>query len=444
MPPKNLSVKIATTLPLLIAAGLCHAQDLPQEPVHGIRPFLGGDIRIRQEAFDNIPIPTEAPSVTRGGNNNYFRVRTRLSGGAAFGENASLNIRAINEFRHRNTGKKAYEFPDELIVDSLNIRLEKLFGTASEIVVGRQDMKLGSGRMFFEGTGMDGSRTTYFDGVRGAFALSDSLTLDAVAVYTAAENALAIGHEHRNLTGYAASKRYMDEAAAGAFLTHTIPDTLRTTLYYLWKHDTAWETAAGDAMPGEDIHTVGVWLRPQFTPTLSADFEYAYQASPSSDADRRAFFAFSGLTFAPAHATKPHVSVNVLYLSGDDPDTAKREDWNPLFGRYPWISELVVFAYDTEGAGCWNNLLYGYIDAGFSPAEGHRLAASAGIMAADEKDGAGGGRTRGCLVTGRYDFPIPIVDNLCGYLLAEAFFPDDYYTSDKTAYFLRWQIAYSF
>ncbi len=38
----------------------------------------GGDIRIREEMFDNIPIKADPPGVTRGGMNDFFRFRTRL------------------------------------------------------------------------------------------------------------------------------------------------------------------------------------------------------------------------------------------------------------------------------------------------------------------------------------------------------------------------------
>ena len=41
---------------------------------------FGGDLRIRQEAFDHIPILADPPGVTRGGENNAFRIRPRIWG----------------------------------------------------------------------------------------------------------------------------------------------------------------------------------------------------------------------------------------------------------------------------------------------------------------------------------------------------------------------------
>lgn len=70
-------------------------------------------------------------------------------------------------------------------------------------------------------------------------------------------------------------------------------------------------------------------------------------------------------------------------------------------------------------------------------------------MYAPEENGPGDGNRRGNLYTARYDFPIADgllakSDRMYGHLLAECLDPGDYYKVDHTAYFLRWELVYSF
>ena len=131
-----------------------------------VRFRAGGDLRLRQEGFDHVPIKAAEPAVTRGGHNDYFRIRPRLFAGVDFGEDVSLDARLCDEFRVRNTGQKSYEWPDELILDQLKLTLRDLFDGRVDLTLGRQDLALGSGRLFAEGTAKDGSRTGFFDGAR--------------------------------------------------------------------------------------------------------------------------------------------------------------------------------------------------------------------------------------------------------------------------------------
>jgi hypothetical protein len=58
-------------------------------------------------------------------------------------------------------------------------------------------------------------------------------------------------------------------------------------------------------------------------------------------------------------ALKPSFELGGAYLSGDDPNTTNKvEAWDPLFSRWPWMSELYVLSYGTETGivGYWTNL----------------------------------------------------------------------------------------
>ena len=234
-----------------------------------VRFRAGGDLRLRQEGFDHVPIRTAEPAVTRGGHNDYFRIRPRLSAGVDFGEDLSLDARLCDEFRVQNAGPKSYEWPDELILDRLELSLRNLLDGRVDLHVGRQDVSLGSGRLFAEGTAKDGSRTGFFDGARARVRLAEKTTLDLFGFYGRCENDLAIGHEHRDLTGLAPGWNGMDEATAGFFLDDRSLDALGWGVYYAWLHDTAWRTREGGRVPHEDVHTLGARLLPKFSEELS-------------------------------------------------------------------------------------------------------------------------------------------------------------------------------
>lgn len=402
----------------------------------------GADLRLRQEAFDNIPIMPGG--VTRGGNNNYFRIRPRVWGGIDFNDlNTSLDIRLINEFRHKNVGQESYKFPDELVIDNLYLTFTDWFGEGSKLRIGRQDAMLGSGRLFADGTAKDGSRSSYFDGVRLTLPIAEKRTLDIFGFYTQCEDDLAIGHEHRDVTGYAGGYNSMDEVTAGVFYSDKAAEACQYGVYYVWKHDTAWVNAKGEHQANEDIHTVGFYLKPKFSDEFSADLELAYQYGEATDYDRNALFACGGLKYTIDPAAGFYVSANAVYMSGDDSDTAdEREDFNILFGRYPWISELMIFAFDGDGVGTWNNLVQCYLETGYTFENKHKVKLTAGPLFAEEKNGAGGGSERGWLGTAKYSFPL--IDNVNCYVLGEVLDPGDYYNSGKTAYFLRWEIMLKF
>ena len=410
-----------------------------------------GDFRARQEMWNYIPLPLAETPIARGGYNNSFRFRTRLGAAFDIGEDATFNLRLANMVYDVTAGAKAYEWPDELVIDNANLELRNLSGEGSRLILGRQDIVMGSGRLVFDATPLDASRTISFDGVFLRQPLADGFSADAFAIYDCDEDELAVGHEHRSLRGYSPAVDGRDEAAAALFLNGTLLDgQLPGSLYYIWKHETSARAADGSAIPNADIHTLGLLLRPKFTDTISGEFEYAYEFDPNDDDGIDASLAFASLKYAPKDTPlSPWAAANFEWMSGDDPDTKRNEAFNPLFSRMPLLSELVIYCYDTEGAGNWNNLLYPHLSAGVSGKSGHSLTASAGRMFAEERNGAGGGRCRGDLYAAQWGFPIFAGfgngrGKTAGHLRLEIFDPGDYYVSDRTAYYLRWEILVSF
>lgn len=409
----------------------------------------GGDIRLRQEIWDEIPLPTDNPSIARNGYNNSYRLRTRLYGSINVLNNLNLNLRAVNELHETPSGAEAYDWPDELVFDLINLELKDFLGNGSKLVLGRQEFILGSGRLIMDGTPLDGSRTSYMNGLLLHKPLSEDLSADIFAVYTSDEDDLAIGNLHRKLPGYSPAVDGRDEAAAGLFI-NSRSEKSKGSLYYIWKHETSAKKADGEKIDNADIHVIGAWIKPEFTDTISGEFEYAYEFDPNDENGIDASMAFAGLTYT--HRWN-HIStffgINYEYLSGDDQTTDRNEAFNPILCRAPLISELVIYCYDSEGAGNWNNLHYPHLTMGFSEESGHNLTLTFGYMGAEENNSVGKGYNRGWLYTAHYGFPLfkgtkNGMGKTSGYVRLEILDPGDYYTSDRTAYFLRWQVSVAF
>ena len=146
---------------------------------------------------------------------------------------------------------------------------------------------------------------------------------------------------------------------------------------------------------------------------------------------------------------KPTLGAGVYIVSGDDPATAKDEGWNPLWARWPQYSELYIYAFDADGAGRWSNVMMPHIDLTFAPWKGAKTKLMAAELQAPEKNGPGGGDTRGQLYVFRTDFVIANAllgeqDKLSGHITYEYLDPDDYYLVDNGAHFARWELSYAF
>jgi len=403
--------------------------------------------RIRLEAFDDIPYPSAETPVARGGYNNYWRFRTLVAAEQAFGEHVLFRARACSELRAYQNGTAANEWPDELVFDLLQLDLRDLLSDGDRVVLGRQELgRLGV--LFCDGTPLDGSRSGYVTGASLSSPLPGPWKVDAFAIHDPEEDELAIGHEHRALRGYGAAANPMEDAGAGLFLSFGT-NGFAVTPYAVWKHESAWTRTDGSRVPNEDIWTAGLRLEGACGP-FSGDLDGAWQAAPTSDTDRRAAMALANARFAPEDVfLSPFFALHAVYFSGDRASTARDEGFNVLWGRGAWLSDLMIFAYDLDGAGNWRNLLYASAEAGIRPAKGHSLSLSAGPMRAPEADSPTGSHDRGWLFQTRWSAPVwhaaeggrGAVD---ASVLGEMLLPGDYYPSDETAYFLRFQLTLSY
>lgn len=425
----------------------------------GLELDLGGDFRVRQEIFDNLPSGKNVmPNI------NHFRLRPRVWGEAKY-ENFRLYTRLTDEFYERiqPSNSRKNKTPDEVVVDNLYLDANDLFDGWLDLRVGRQDLMYGAGRVIMDGTPMDGSRSLYMDAIKATinFDAEKKNTLDLLAIYNRPDNELSMGGlegmTDRQLNSIQLGSKNLTEYGGGLYFKSKELEEMPFDLYWMFKRETKADFA-GKKLPGRSFHTWGLRLMPKYTETISGEYEGAVQAGEQDGGTAtRGYLGYAALKYAPAVEWKmrPFVKGGVYYLSGDKSRGAGHSDsaWDPVWSRWPQISELYVYNFK-DGVGYWTNLIYPHMQTGFDITKTHKLLATVGPMYADEQDGLGGGSgdLLGWLGTIGYEFPILTSvfgrddkrGNVTGHLLFEVIDPGDYYTTDTVAYFFRWQIMASF
>jgi hypothetical protein len=426
----------------------------------------GADLRVRQEVLENLP---QRNSVMMP-NQNYVRIRPRVWGQVK-NEDFKLYTRFADEFRYYSqpSPNNNYRWPEEAFVDNLYLDLYGLLDDHLDLRIGRQDFfgaagpLYGAGRVLADGTPADGSRTIFMDAVKATVKFDEKNTLDVLAIYNSPDNDLNVGRafmpnngpRKRPLNSIVPGSTDLTEWGGGLYFRSKEVAEVPFELYYFYKRETKAKTAAGLPLDGRRVHTVGARVMPKITDTLTAEFEGAAQSGEKdSGPSTSGYLGYAGLTYRPAvdSTAKPYLTGSIYYLSGDDERGDGHNDtaWDPLWARWPQISELYV--YNTiDGLGYWSNLVYPSLSGGVDFAPGHKVTSSIGPLFTAVEDGQGGGdgNLRGWLGTIRYDFPLAKKifgkrGELFGHVTAEVFDPGDYYTSDQVAYFLRWEVIARF
>ena len=456
---RRLSAAVASVL-ISVAAGAGLAQQAPPvakadrgwvDEVKNPVPWFnwGADLRIREKYLNNhISLDNDQ---SPGHEWHYERFRGRLWATIAPCDNFDFNTRLTWEGRywHNPDSREGWD-SSEIVVDNLNGRV-KLPDINTVATVGRQDIILGDGWLVLDGTPLDGSRTIYFDAARATIDFKDAKTkvdLMYIQQYSDSEewispissNDIAVAEQdERGVVLYAANK----------CLTNTQIDG-----YFIWKND---ERVLANGDDG-DTYVFGSRVGHGFNDNWKGRVEGAYQFGnrenpamfgPGSE-NVSAFGLNSRLTYHFNDGWKNQLHVGYEFLSGDDPDTAQIEQWNPIWGRWPQWSELYIysFAAETRIAEVTNlhRLNLGWLG---SPTAKMDLLANYHLLFAaentfEDRGGFDSGDLRGHLFTAmmRYKFN----RHLAGHLLGEYFMPGSYYSDDRQddAAFLRAELFMTF
>ena len=409
---------------------------------------VGADVRLRYDVTDNLPTSSRGES----GDSNYARVRIRPWVRFSY-EDFGLYLRLADEFRHyerpeSNSSKQRW--PDVAFIDNLYFSANNLFDCL-DVKIGRQDMAFGSKRILSDGTGGDGSRSAYFDALRLTWHADKNRSLDAFAFYMDHKDWMpTLGKEHENgkdphpydTTGY-----NQDEFGAGLYWQDRANKDFGYDVYYVAKKefrtkDSKYRKEGKTA----ETHTVGVRLLPQFTETLSGEFELAGQVGTH---DLFAGQVYGGVTYAPKLDFKPKFTGAVWALSGDKDGERGENAWHSVFNRETGLGESIAPMYTKYN---YNNVIYPHIAFGCNVASFSSVKAQVGPLFTAVKEEAADGEYRGAYAQVKYTVKLGKLFNsewLNGgkfSLQGEYFGKGDYFKdgSDHDALFLRAELAWNF
>lgn len=406
---------------------------------------VGAEERVRSEAQNN--------SFDFNGNADdhrlWYRFRTRAWGKATIGTRGEVSVGLNNESREIVHPDTPFKW-DEVIFESLYVDWK--LDPAVSARVGRQNLMRGEGFVLFDGTPGDGSRTAYFNAADVTFGWKKSkVELIGISDPKQDEYLPVINDRDKYLVEW-------DEQAVGLYYTGR--DLPRTAIdgYVFWKSEKDDFRAVtnaqfqGDRQLGIIGGRVVQQLPEGFSVTAEAAGEFGQEKpKPGFAGGDKDIAAWGGYAYAKKtfpSSWKPSFQVGWIGMSGDDPKTARNEAWDPLFSRWPKWSELYIYTQASEkGVAYWTNLSMWQAEVLASPTKYLSLRGTYYYMGAFEPFAGnpkvyGKGTKRGDMVQARAD--VTFSTALKGHVLYEYLKPGDFYAGRDSAYFLRFELIYSF
>ena len=304
---KKKNIKTQTALKCMLAFGAMQVAHAYSDTATNLNVTAGAELRLRYDGTDNLPTSSRGES----GSTEYARIRIRPWMMASY-EDFGFLFRLADEFRaYRvpDSMSRKQRWPDVLFIDNLYVAWNGAFDVL-DFKLGRQDMSFGAKRIVSDGTGGDGSRSAYFDGLRVTWHADENRTLDMFGIYQTFDDRLpTLGKEHANgekphdydMTGYG-----QDEYGLGLYWQDRSNEDFGYDAYYV---------AKGERRPSHakyrkegshaDSHTFGVRLLPRFAETLYGELELAGQVGSEI---KLAGQCYAGLTWKPETACKPSLT----------------------------------------------------------------------------------------------------------------------------------------
>jgi hypothetical protein len=419
-------------------------------------PWLswGADERLRVEGFDNAAtLNQQAPGHAW----DFLRYRTRVWASVKPIEEFSINARMIWEGRYWFEPQQTPEHNDpryykkicdtaQITIDNLNTKFT-IAPINTTFTVGRQDIILGDGWLVVDGTPLDGSTTIFFDAIRSSTQFKDAnLTMDLIYInqYSSPDIWLPqINDTDRPLIEN-------NERGAIAWFAWKPTATFELDPYFIYKHDRkVVQTAAGD---NADIYTFGARAVNKFDDHWTGRVEAAAQFGEKNGKSLGASGVLSRLSYNFNDPWKNELRLNAEYLSGS---TDHDQYFDPLWGRWPQFSELLVYTDTKEyRVGNTSNLIRigpGYVFRPYSEkdsslevefdynalfANENPVNAAAGFV--------GDGCFRGHLFSAIMRYKIN--RHLSGHLWTEYFSPGNFYSDANrdNAVFFRAELVLTF
>ena len=486
----NHSRSAAAVLSLALGAlGALTSQGAAADQTYGNFSF-GADGRLREVYVGNIGL-NEMSLTPRGAstglenptaNRVFQRYRFRGWGQWAPSEHFALAARLMWEGRHYTLPPRSAFTPASfppgmgfepwyvggILFDGLTLDFKKIADSALSLKAGRQDIILGNGWLVLDGTPIDGSRTIYMDAARATY-VADAIKTTFDLIYI--NNYPNTDRFPKPLNGDIEDQ--IEQYEQGAILYARNKSLIKDTdldLYAIFKGNRPNYTPRNMRVnngypfssPPDDgqVYAVGLRIDSKLSPHWNLRAEAAGEWGANRvnfDAVNRDISAlgFNGrLTYAFNDKLANRVHADLEYLSGDDPNTKNNEAFDPLWGRWPQWSELMIYQWPLDSrVGQATNLIranLGWI-AKVHPTTEVLLDYHA--LWADQQSVrtlsqfyniSHDGNFRGSLFTGWVKTKFN--KNLSGHLVAEYLAPGDFYAVNRQdgSYFLRAEVVLAF
>ena len=421
---------------LFLLAAFARAQDSKTERTID----FGFEQRVRNEDWNNILDYSDATDDQR----TQVRYRTRVWLKAPLGDNIDVNV-GLNQETNTWQYPKKNNHLDEVVFETANINIKKLFVKGLSLTIGRQNIMKGEGFVLFEGNPGDGSRSTYFNAVDLAYSWKKS-KLELLGIMNPKRDRMLprFNDQHKILQDW-------DMSSLGWYYTDNNNKAMPWEAYYLYTkevHDYLAPTNY-QFQPDRHISMLGGRLVRKLPQGWSVTGEYALEwGAQHPDVAIRAWGGYGYLKKQFKHSWKPYVLGGYWAMSGDNPNTKNRiEGWDPLYGRWPKWSELYIYSQVKElGVAYWTNMGMWQAETGFSP---HKMISARftyyhmGAFQPFTLGSAkifGKGTDRGDNLQARVDF----VPNKSwkAHVLYETQRSGDFYTAQKPGFFLRFEVSY--
>jgi len=348
---------------------------------------MGGDLRIRNEYFNNAlsltTDPALSPLFAPVHEQEYLRFRGRVWASIAPTDDLSFNVRLAAEPREFLQPATMDTYFDQSgmqwrygIVDNLNLKWNEPLHLPMTVTVGRQDIFLGDGWLVGDGTPEDGSFTYFLDAARVTWNLKDQNTvIEAIGIVQDArpDGWLPTVGPSTSQGAHVEPLLLTDQNEKGAILwvaNKSLP-AANFDGYFIYKNDALLNQAPlGSFGDNADIYTVGGRVSGLLKEHWKYSAEGAYQFGRKQDPelnmggnnpllaagaettgfrDIDAFGVNSELTYLLKDSWNNQLSFCYEFLSGDNPGTKNDEMFDVLWGRWPSWSEMYnIYSYVQE------------------------------------------------------------------------------------------------
>ncbi|MFA5293141.1 MAG: hypothetical protein WC496_08930 [Phycisphaerae bacterium] len=437
---------------------------------------MGADYRFRWVNGWNLDT-LNSDATRRNSGWNFLRNRMRWWTKTKINDDMDFNLKLTWEFRSWDGPERKSQQVDfdEIMFDQFNLTVRNLFDAPLTMVAGRQDIFLGEGWLICDANPLDGSRTAFFDALRFTYKPNDNVSLDMIYIENrASQDAYLkpINDRHRQGTE-------QDERAIIIYLTDKSRSNMNLEGYFIYKNDNPINynpTDPHDIWPAfrspaywsrkAEIYTIGGAMSGKIADSEHWKYrmEGAFQVGRKETLtgcglkmqDLQAFGTVDRIEYHFNDAKKNKLRGSFEFLSGDDPDTSKNEAFDPLWGEWPRVSEILSYSYNLETMiGEVTNLYRLGLGHSIQLTEKLSMDTDYHMLWADENTVGGtahssglawsqNSRFRGHL--GTMWFKYQFTKQFKGHILLEYFSPGNYYESSSrdAAYFARLNLEYTF